>query len=197
MRRPLTRAGGAAAALLIALAGLLAGTGWLYVLRGLHWLDAGPRLADSLPLLQLAAGDGQPLLRVLVAWMLAGALVGVALGDIARGRRAALALGVSLIVLLVGAQASYALARNLGFSGVVFTHGPGLGPVLEAIGFAVGCSLPGALTGRDRGGARRRSLLSLITRLDDRGLRGGEHRNRGQHRGDRQPVNERQTRIRP
>ena len=54
------------------LVGLLAGYGWLYVLRGLGWLGAGPAVGDALPLLQLAGFDGQPLLRVVVAWLLAG-----------------------------------------------------------------------------------------------------------------------------
>ena len=46
-------------------AGLLAGEGWLYVLRGAQggWTPAR-YVADSLPLLALAGADGQPLLRV-------------------------------------------------------------------------------------------------------------------------------------
>ena len=58
-------------------AGLLAGEGWLYVLRGAGWLDAGPNVGDSLPLLALAGADGQPLLRVLISWLLAGAMAAV------------------------------------------------------------------------------------------------------------------------
>jgi hypothetical protein len=146
-RRPLALAGGAGAALLVVLAGLLAGTGWLYVFRGLHWLRVGPRIGDSLPLLALASADGQPLLRVVVAWVLAGALAGMALRELAPTRRAALALVMGLVVLLAASQASYALARNLGFSDVVLSHDPGSGPVLEALAFGLGTALPRTLSG--------------------------------------------------
>src|SRR5690242_12982375 len=37
--------GGAVTSMLIVIAGLVAGTGWLYILRGLHWLDLGPRIS--------------------------------------------------------------------------------------------------------------------------------------------------------
>jgi hypothetical protein len=42
-----------------------ASVGLLYHLRHLRWLAIGPRIPDSLPLLQLAGFDGQPLARVL------------------------------------------------------------------------------------------------------------------------------------
>ena len=176
--------------MVILLAGLLAGTGWLYVLRGLHWLRLGPRIADSLPLLQLAASDGQPLVRVVVAWVLAGAVTGVALAELPPLRRVALALVLALVVLLLASQASYALARNVAFSSTVFTRTPGLGPVLEACAFALGCALPRPADRRQRPGPgpRRRSLVSLISGFDDRGVGGGEHRHAGQHDRNRQPV---------
>jgi hypothetical protein len=172
----------------IVLAGLLAGTGWTYVLRGLHWLDLGPRISEALPLLQLAASDGQPLARVVVAWILAGALTGVALAEVAPHRRAALALVLALAVLLLASQASYALARNVAFSSTVFSHSPGLGPVLEACAFALGCWLPRPAGRGQRPGTRRRSLVSVISGFDDRGVGGGEHRHGGQHDDDRQSV---------
>jgi hypothetical protein len=190
----LRRGAGGAAAVLIIVAGLLAGTGWLYVLRGLHWLGLGPRISDALPLLQLAASDGQPLVRVIVAWVLAGALTGVALAELSPGRRAALALVVSLAVLLLLSQASYALARNSAFSSTVFSRTPGLGPVLEACAFALGCYLPRPADGRQRPGPGpglgrgRRSLVPAISGLDDRGVGGGERRHAGQHDRDREPV---------
>jgi hypothetical protein len=187
-RRPLTAAGGALAGFVIVFAGLLAGTGWLYVFRGLHWLDLGPRVADALPLLQLASSDGQPLLRVMVAWLLAGAVAGVALAGVAPSRRAALALVLGLIILLIASQASYALARNLRFSDVLFSRKPGFGPVLEAVVFAVGCALPRPVRRRRADGARRRSFISLVSGFDDRGLGGGEHRDSAQDDGDRQQV---------
>ena len=197
--RRLVRTGGAAAAALILVAGLLAGTGWLYVLRGLHWLIIGPRIGDSLPLLQLAAADGQPLVRVVLAWALAGVLAGVALVELAPGRRAAAGLAVGLVVLLVASQASYALTRNLGFSTVLFSRGPGLGPVLEALVFAIGCALPRPLSRRQRTGpgVRRRSLVSLVSGLDDRRLRAGEDGNAGQDDGDRHHVRRDRAGARP
>jgi hypothetical protein len=167
----LRRGRGAAVATLIVAAGLLAGTGWLYVLRGLHWLRDGPRIPDALPLLQLAASDGQPLVRVIVAWALAGALTGIALVEVPPHRRLALALAVALVVLLAASQASYALARNVAFSSTVFSRAPGLGPVLEACVFALGCWLPRPLNRGRRPGGRRRSLVSVISGFDDRGVR--------------------------
>jgi hypothetical protein len=184
----LRRGGGASVSVVAVVAGLLAGTGWLYVLRGLHWLGVGPRISDALPLLALAASDGQPVVRVVIAWILAGALTGVALAEVARNRRATLAFVLALAVLLVASQASYALARNLAFSSTVFSRTPGLGPVLEACAFALGCWLPRRLDRGQRAGARRRSFVSLISGFDDRGVGGGEHRHSGQHDSDREPV---------
>ncbi len=174
--------------MIIVIAGLLAGTGWLYVLRGLRWLGVGPRIADSLPLLQLASSDGQPLLRVVVAWAMAGALTGVALAEVSAPRRAALALITALVVLLLASQASYAVTRNLSFGSTVFSRTPGLGPLLEGMVFALGCCLPRPADGGPRPRARRRSLIEVISGLHDRGVGGGEPRNAGQHDGDRQPV---------
>ena len=188
--RALRIGGGAAAGLLIIVVGLLAGTGWLYMLRGLHWLDLGPRVGDALPLLQLASFDGQPLLRVLVAWLLAGTLTGAALSETAPHRRVTPVLGVALVVLLLTAQASYALARNLSFSDQVFSHSPGVGPVLEALAFALGCWLPRRLDGGHGPRPGRRSLASVISGLDDRRLGGGESRDGGQHDRDREPVHQ-------
>lgn len=176
------------AAVAIVIIGLLVGTGWLYALRGLGWLDLGPRVPDALPLLQLAAADGQPLVRVIVAWLLAGALTGVALAEVTPRRRSVLALVLALAVLLLASQASYALARNTPFSATVFSRTPGLGPVLEACAFALGCYLPRPADRGQRPGARRRSLISVISRLDDRGVGGSERRHAGQHEHDRQPV---------
>lgn len=184
----LRRGSGTAVSVVIVLAGLLAGTGWLYLLRGLQWLRLGPRIPDALPLLQLAAADGQPLLRIVVAWVLAGALTGVALSEVTPYRRAGLAFVLALVVLLLASQASYALARNVPFTSTVFSRTPGLGPVLEACAFALGCFLPRAADRGQRPGSRRRSLASVLSGFDDRGVSGGERRDAGQHGRDRQPV---------
>jgi hypothetical protein len=199
-RRPLAQVGAAATALLVLVAGLLAGTGWLYVFRGLHWLAIGPRLGDALPLLQLAAADGQPLARVIVAWAIAGAIAGVALVELSASRRAAAGLVVGLVVLLVAAQASSALARNLNFSDLLFSHGPGLGPLVEAMVFAAGCALPRRLHREDRVASTRgprRSLVSLVSGLGDRDLSGGENGNAGEDDGDRHQVRRGRAGARP
>jgi hypothetical protein len=176
------------AALLIAIAGLLAATGWLYALRGLHWLGFGPRVADALPLLQLASADAQPIVRVVVAWMLGGALTGVALLGTPAWRRAGFALIVGIVVLLVASQAAFALTRNQPFTDVLFARTPGFGPVLEGLAFAAGCALPRRGGGAGDRGGRRRSVASILSGLDDRVLSGGEHRHAAQDDGDRAQV---------
>ena len=184
----LTGAGRALGALVVVIAGLLAGTGWLYALRGLHVLALGPRVADALPLLQLASADGQPAVRVIVAWLLAGALTGVAMVGTPPARRAGFAGLAGLVVLLIASQAADALARNLPFSHVLFTRTPGFGPVLEALSFGVGCALPRA---RERGDGRlrrRRSVAAVLGGFDDRRLDGGEHRHAAEDERDRAQV---------
>ncbi|HZE04682.1 MAG TPA: hypothetical protein VE127_05625 [Solirubrobacteraceae bacterium] len=172
LSRGLRGVGGAGGAFLVVLVGLFVGTGWVYVLRGLQWLDVGPRVADALPLLALASFDGQPLVRVIVAWLLAGVLVGVALVRVRPGRRALLTGVLGLLILLVAAQAADALTRNLNFEQTLFSHWPGLGPILEALAFAAGSALPGAVTDRHRHGLGR-ALLARVGGIGDRGLRGG------------------------
>lgn len=172
LSRVLRGAGGAALALLVIVVGLFAGTGWVYVLRGLGWLDVGPRIADSLPLLALASFDGQPLLRVIVAWLLAGVLVGIALMRMSPGRRGLVTGVLGLVILLVAAQAADALTRNLNFGQTLFSHWPGLGPILEALAFAAGSALPGVVTDRHRHGLGR-ALLERVGGIGHRGLRGG------------------------
>jgi hypothetical protein len=70
-------------------AALAAGIGWLYALRGVGALDAGPYLHDALPLQRLAGQGDQPLLRVAAAWAPAGLAAGIVLAALTRLRRAA------------------------------------------------------------------------------------------------------------
>jgi hypothetical protein len=145
-------AGGSARAamgVLTLIAGVLAAIGWLYVLRGLGWFAVGPNLPDSLPLLQLAGSDAQPLARVVVAWLPTGALAGVAALGIPRLWRVALAGTVAAVLLFVFSQASLAVARNDRLSDVLFSRRPGIGPWVEALLFAAGCALP-AVSARRR-----------------------------------------------
>jgi hypothetical protein len=86
---------------------VLGATGWLYLLRDVGALDAGPRVRGALPLQQLAGGDAQPLLRVVLAWLPAGVIAGLALARLTRLGLAARAATVALVsgLLLVGAGA--------------------------------------------------------------------------------------------
>ena len=177
-------AGGAIALTLAVAAGALAGEGWLYVLRGTGWLDSGLSIADSLPLLALAGADGQPLARVAVAWVLVGALTGVALLRSPPPHRAALAGALCLVLLLFASQASYALVRNLPLSGVITSRAPGAGPWLEALMFAIGCALPGrAIAGMQR--VRRVQRTGELSFRGKLGVRGCEDRHTGEHDRDR------------
>lgn len=175
----LTAVGAALVGFMVVLIGLLAGTGWLYVFRGLGWFAIGPSIGDALPLLQLASFDPQPLLRVVLAWLLAGGLAGVGLGAFSPWRRGALALGFGLVLLLLGSQVAYALTRNLSLSGVLFHRRPGAGPVVEACAFAAGAVLVGSLppllgSMRDHQPLGvRRAFLTRFGRLHDRSLGGG------------------------
>jgi hypothetical protein len=134
-------AAGVAIVLLLLLC-LLAGTGLLYGLRGLGWFGVGARIRDSLPLLQLAGFDGQPLARVAAAWLPAGMVFGIALIRLKPLRRTAIAGMLGLLVLLFASDAAFALARNLRLGQVLSDRAPGFGPWLEALLFAAGSALP-------------------------------------------------------
>ncbi len=136
------RTGGATAGVgLAALLAVLTGTGLLYALRGLGWLAAGPRLRDALPLLQLAGFDGQPLARVAAAWLLAGAVLGMALIRIGPKSRVVITGGLGLVLLLFASEASFAVARNLSLSSVLASRIPGTGMWVEGLLLAAGAAL--------------------------------------------------------
>jgi hypothetical protein len=188
LTRAVTATGVSVAAAVLVILSLLAGYGWLYVLRGLDWLAAGPRVGDSLPLLQLAGFDGQPLLRVIVAWLFAGLIAGVALIRVSPLRRASVAGVLGLILLLFASQAAYALARNLKLSGVLLSRRPGLGPLLEALVFAAGCALPRPVFRSQRSRRRRRPASGRFSAAGDSGLRRGQYRDAAEHDSDRDEV---------
>src|SRR4051794_5622523 len=48
---------------------VVAGTGWLYLLRHTSVLAVGPSFRGALPLQQLAGGSAQPLGRMAAAWI--------------------------------------------------------------------------------------------------------------------------------
>ncbi|MDQ6749194.1 MAG: hypothetical protein M3Z33_00335 [Actinomycetota bacterium] len=87
--------------------------GWLYLLRDLGLLDAGPKLGGALPLEQLARADDQPLLRLGLAWLPAGLVAGLALAWAPGARRiprAFAVVGVALVLLFVTGAAADAIA---------------------------------------------------------------------------------------
>ena len=117
------------------------GLGWLWELRHQQMFGRGPGISDALPLLQLARFDRQPLLRLGVAWTVAGLTVGLLLRRYAPLPRAAIAGALGAVVLWIASQASAALTRNLRFSDVLAHRSVGLGPWLEAAFLATACAL--------------------------------------------------------
>ena len=146
---------------LLALVAVLAGVGWLYLLRDSTALAAGPRMRGALPLEELATRDAQPLLRMAVAWLPAGFAAGLALGLCTRMRAPSIAVGSGLLsfaVLFSTTAASEAVSRNERLA----QH---LGPALHrsglwaAVAFVVIGSFLAALAAA-RGPARRAAASS-------------------------------------
>jgi enterochelin esterase-like enzyme len=140
--RPARRAGTSAIAGLAAILAVLTGTGLLYGLRGLGWLNVGPRLGDALPLLQLAGFDAQPLARVAAAWLLAGGVLGLMLSRVKPVSRLSIAAGLGLLLLLFTSEACFALAHNVRLSDTLAGRVPGAGAWAEALLLAAGVALP-------------------------------------------------------
>lgn len=105
----------AVAVVLVVVGATAAGVGWLYVLRKSGVLDAGPRLAEALPLQRLAGGATQPVGRLVVAWLPTGLAAGIGLGLVSRLRRVGRAVAVfaiGLAVLLAAGAASDAVTSS-------------------------------------------------------------------------------------
>jgi hypothetical protein len=155
-----------ALAWVVAVLAVCAGVGWLYLLRDSAALAAGPRLHAALPLEELASRDAQPLLRVAVAWLPAGFVVGLALGLTWRRPHAgwiAVACGaLTFAILFLTTAASEAVSQNERLTAY-------LGPALHrsglwgAVAFAVIGSLPAAAAARRR---RPRRRAEASTRAD-------------------------------
>ena len=106
------RAGGV---LLVVVAAVAGGIGWLYALRHVGALKVGPRLTDALPLQRLPGGAAQPLLRVVLAWLPAGLVAGVGVGLVSRLRRpgrGAAVFALALALVLAAAAASDSVTHN-------------------------------------------------------------------------------------
>jgi hypothetical protein len=105
----------AGAVVLVVLAAVAAGIGWLYALRHVGLLRIGPRLADALPLQRLAGGAAQPLGRMVAAWLPAGLVAGIGIGLVSHLRRPARGLAVFVLafaLVLAASAASDSLTHN-------------------------------------------------------------------------------------
>src|SRR4051794_34147402 len=97
----------AAGGWLIGLAAVFAGIGELYLIRDAA-LGLGPRVAGALPLEQRPGQPGEPLLLLVIAWVPAGFVAGLALTSPTRlgwvARTISLAALAALVLLLAGAM---------------------------------------------------------------------------------------------
>jgi hypothetical protein len=98
----------------VAIFATAAGVGWLYLLRHFGALDAGPGINEALPLQRLAGEAAQPLLRLVVAWLPAGIVAGLAMraAGVGRAARGVVAFAGCALLLLVAGAASDALTAN-------------------------------------------------------------------------------------
>jgi hypothetical protein len=109
------RVAGSAAGWLLAVVAVVAGVGWLYLLRRVNVLAVGPKMSGALPLEELARQGAQPLLRMAVAWLPAGFAAGLALAIATRMRPAAVVTGSGLLALFIlgsTTAASEAVSRS-------------------------------------------------------------------------------------
>jgi hypothetical protein len=153
MKSPLRISAAIAATIAVACGGL----GWLYLLRAAGGLDAGPPVAGALPLQRLAGGEAEPLARVLVAWLAAGAVEAVVLAQLLRtGRsvRAALAGTVSAVTLIAAGALSDAVTASEPIRMHVLPQLSRAGLWL-AVATLVACALIPAPAGRGAGTRRR------------------------------------------
>lgn len=123
---------------------VVAGVGWLYALRSVGALAVGPSFAGALPLQRLAGGDAQPLLRLGVAWIPAGAIAALALSTGTRlppaGRVVAVSLFAWVVLVLFGA-ASDAAAVSAGVPSHLPEQLTRAGTWLAVLLMAVGASV--------------------------------------------------------
>jgi hypothetical protein len=104
------------AAVVLGVVAPVAGVGLLYLLRSAQVAGAGPNIAGSLPLEQLAGADAQPLARLALAWLAVGLVTGALLAAFTRTTPVVTLPVVAVIaeaVLIVTAGVSDAVAYNL------------------------------------------------------------------------------------
>jgi hypothetical protein len=94
----------------------LAGFGWLYALHRGGVLGAGPAVHEALPLQRLAGGAAQAATRLLLAWLPAGVVAGMALRRAGWRRRwvraAVLFVACGALLMLMGAAADAVTASE-------------------------------------------------------------------------------------
>jgi hypothetical protein len=155
----LVTSAGAVGAFALALAALFAGVGILYLIRDAGAFRIGPDVRGALPLEQLAGQDAQPLFHMVIAWVPAGFVAGLALVSLTRlgpvARTVSLTALAAVSLLLAGAIAD-SVAVNDPLS-------PHLAPQLTrgatwiAVAlFALGSLCAGLLPPRRRDAANRR-----------------------------------------
>lgn len=141
--------------LLVAIAVGLA-VGWLYLLRSWHVLAAGPTFRGALPLERLAAGDAQPLARLVVAWVPAGVLAGLGLAAIgvrSRPGRVAIVLVLGAVTIFLTSAASEAVTASEALSKHLRPVAQRASPWLAAGLMATGALIVPLRARRERGRA--------------------------------------------
>lgn len=131
----------------------LAGLGWLYLLRGVDALRAGPPLQEALALQRLAGQATQPLARVAVAWLPAGMAGGgalYALGLRSRPLRLVVVFaGCALLLLWLGAEAD-AITASDPLSQHLAAQPQRVATWVAAGLAALGAAVPGRIASRSR-----------------------------------------------
>jgi hypothetical protein len=130
---------------------VVAGIGWLYLLRGVGVLDLGPRVPGALPLERLAGSAAQPLGRMVLAWVPVGIVAGLALraaGLRSRAARGAVVAVVAAALLVAAGGVSDAVTSSSRLTGH-FGAQLGYAGIWVAVGLmAAGSLLPRARRGR-------------------------------------------------
>jgi hypothetical protein len=134
----------------VVIVAVLAGIGWLYLLRDSGVLGGGPALAEALPLQRLAGDAAQPLGRIAAAWLPTGLVAGLLLaraGFAGRGLRAGLLFAGSAALLIVLSGVSDAITESDPLGSHMGAQ-PGRAAIWTAAALlALGAGLPGRRRG--------------------------------------------------
>jgi hypothetical protein len=126
----------------------VAGTGTLYLLRQHGLLALGPGVSGALPLERLAGGDTQPLARVLIAFLPAGAAAALLLPPLPRAARALFVAAIAVPALAFAGALSDAITSNdplrEHLHGQLSRGGPWIGAAVLAL---IAAARPAAGTG--------------------------------------------------